>query len=165
MKATLMGMPCMGPTGWLDHLLRTARWIRKGLPEGRLIDRTRKFTLLDDAVRGFGGAAAKGWTGETVRQRQLSGMHHLGGERRPLFGVGEGPAEAVAGAKQDQAISASYGWVGKAERPWRAGGSGAGDVVPMSLESASFLRHSPVVNHLSVTCSATCQPLVTLISA
>jgi hypothetical protein len=28
-------------------------------------------------------------------------MHDPGGERRHLFGVGEGPAEAVAEAKQD----------------------------------------------------------------
>jgi len=28
-------------------------------------------------------------------------MYHPGGERRRLFGAGEGPAEAVAGAKQD----------------------------------------------------------------
>ncbi len=54
--------------------------------------RMSKFTLLDDAVRGFGGAAAVGWVGETDWQRQIAGLHDTGGE---------GPAEAAAGAKQD----------------------------------------------------------------
>jgi len=60
----------------------------------------RKFTLLDSAVRGFGGAAEGGGSGETGRQRQLPGVLDAGGERRYLFDAGEGPAEAVAGAKQ-----------------------------------------------------------------
>ena len=64
------------------------------------MDRTNKFTLLDDAMRGFGGAAAVGWVGETDQQPQLPRVHHPGGKRRRLFGGGEGPAEAVAGAKQ-----------------------------------------------------------------
>ena len=37
------------------------------LAEGRLMDGMRKFTLLDDAMRGFGGAAAGGWVGEADR--------------------------------------------------------------------------------------------------
>ncbi len=61
----------------------------------------RKLTLLDDAVRGFGGAAATGWVGATGQRQHSVGMHHPGGERRHLFGVGEGLAEAVAEAKQD----------------------------------------------------------------
>jgi len=62
------------------------------------------FTLLDDAVRGFGGAAAREWAGKADRQRQLLGLHDPGGGRRHLFGVGEGPAEAAAGAKQQAAL-------------------------------------------------------------
>ncbi len=62
--------------------------------------RTNKFTLLDDAMGGFGGAAAEGWSSDTSRRQRLVGMHHPGGERRHLFGAGEGPTEAVAGAKQ-----------------------------------------------------------------
>lgn len=63
--------------------------------------RMNKFTLLDDAMRGFGGAAAGGEVGEAGRQRQLVGLRDPGGVRRRLFGVGEGPAEAVAEAKQE----------------------------------------------------------------
>jgi len=61
---------------------------------------TNMFTLLDDAVRGFGAAAASGEIGEADRQRQRVGLHDASGERRHLFGVGEGPTEAIAGAKQ-----------------------------------------------------------------
>jgi hypothetical protein len=60
-----------------------------------------KFTLLDNAVRGFQDAAARGWAGEAGGRRQLVGPRDSGGERRHLSGAGEGPAEAVAGAKQD----------------------------------------------------------------
>ncbi len=65
------------------------------------MDRTRKSTLLDDAVRGFGGAADGGLAGQAERRRQLLGVRDPGGERRHRFGVGEGPTEAVAEAKQD----------------------------------------------------------------
>ena len=52
-------------------------------------------------------------------------------------------------------------WAGKADRLRRAGQRLAweprsGEVVPVSLESASFLRQSPVVNHLSFICSSIC---------
>ena len=59
-----------------------------------------KFTLLDAAVRGFRGVPAEGWVGQPGRQRQRVGLYVPGGERRLLFGVGEGPTEAVAEAKQ-----------------------------------------------------------------
>jgi len=125
----------------------------------------RKLTALSDRVRGARGVAAGAWDGEVGRRQRLVGVHYPGGVSRHLFGVGEGPTEAVAEAKQGQAISASHGWIGKADRPWPAGESGSCELVPKGLEFASFLRHSPVVNHLSFTCSATCQPLVTLVFA
>jgi len=100
MKVKPMGMLWMMPAGWSDHLARADRWAQKGLPEGRLVARMRKFTLLDDAVRGFRAVPAEGWVGEAGRRQRLVGIHDPGGERRRLFGVGEGPAEAAAGAKQ-----------------------------------------------------------------
>jgi hypothetical protein len=69
-----------------------------------------KFTLLDDAVRGFGGAAAGRQVSEAGRRQRLVGIHAPGDSRRHLFGAGEGPVEAVAGAKQeseDQCLSES----------------------------------------------------------
>ena len=65
------------------------------------MDRMRKFTLLGDAMRGFGGAAAERRAGEVGRRQRLVGIRDCGGERRHLFGAGEGPTEAVAEAKQD----------------------------------------------------------------
>ena len=100
MKVKPMGMLWMMPAGWSDHLARADRWAQKGLPEGRLVARMRKFTLLDDAVRGFRAVPAEGWVGEAGRRQRLVGIHDPGGERRRLFGVGEGPAEGVAEAKQ-----------------------------------------------------------------
>ena len=91
----------MIPAGWLDHLLKTARWVQKGLPESRLVDRMRKLTLLDNAMGRFGGAAAEERGGEIGRRQCLVGTCHRGGKRRRLFGVGEGPAEAAAEAKQE----------------------------------------------------------------
>ena len=67
---------------------------------------TNKFTLLDNAVRGFRGAAAGGGIGEADQRRQLLEIVGRGGERRRLFVVGEGPAEAVAGAKQERMMGA-----------------------------------------------------------
>ncbi len=63
--------------------------------------RMRKFTLLDAALEGLGGVPAAGWVSEMSRRQRLARVHHPGGERRRLFGVGEGPTEAVAGAKGD----------------------------------------------------------------
>jgi hypothetical protein len=101
MKANPMGMLWMILTGWPDRLLKAAWPGRKVLPQGSPVARMNKFTLLDDGVRAFGGAAAAGWVGETDQQRQLPRVHHPGGGRRRLFGGGEGPGEAVAGARQD----------------------------------------------------------------
>ena len=100
MKAKPMGMLWMIPAGWLNHLPGAAGRVSKAPPEGHVMHGTNKFTLLDDAVRGFGGAAESGLAGEADRRRQPIGLRDPGGQRRRLFGVGEGPAEAVAEAKQ-----------------------------------------------------------------
>ena len=91
----------MMPAGWPSHLVRTGRWAVKALPQGCLVARMRKFTLLDDATPGFGGTAADDGIGEADRRQQLAGPGEPGGKRRHLFGVGRGPAEAVAEAKQE----------------------------------------------------------------
>jgi len=52
-------------------------------------------------MRGFRGAAESSRVGEADRQRQFAELCYLGGVSRHLFGAGEGPAEAVAEAKQD----------------------------------------------------------------
>ena len=49
---------------------------------------------------GFGGAAEGSWVGQAGRRQRLAGVRDPGGVRRHLFGVGEGPAEAGAEAKQ-----------------------------------------------------------------
>ena len=96
-----MGMLWMVSAGWVNHLpgvhWRAPELLSEGLPR----DRTNKCTLLDDAMQGFGGAAASDGIGEADRQRRVIGLSHPGGERRHLFGAGEGPAEAVAEAKQE----------------------------------------------------------------
>jgi len=63
--------------------------------------RMNKLTFLGGTAGSLRGAGARGWTGEVGRRQRLIGMREPGGERRHLFGVGEGPAEAVAGARQD----------------------------------------------------------------
>ena len=101
MKVNPIGMLWMMPAGRRNRLLAVAWRALRALPQGHLMTWTNKFTLLDDAVRGIGGAAAEGQVGEAGQQRQLLRLYDVGDERRRLFGVGEGPAEAVAGAKQD----------------------------------------------------------------
>lgn len=59
------------------------------------------FTLLVNLGEDFRGVPRRGRVGKAGRRQRLVGARHAGGERRRLFGVGEGPAEAVAGAKQD----------------------------------------------------------------
>ena len=92
-----MGILWMVPAGGLNHLSGVSWQASRATSRGGLMDRMSEFTLLDNAVRGFGGAAA---VGEADRQRQFLEIGDPGGERR-LFGVGEGPAEAGAGAKQE----------------------------------------------------------------
>jgi hypothetical protein len=60
------------------------------------------FTVLADPGGGFRGVPAAGWVGEVGRRQCLVGAGDPRGECCRLFGVGEGPAEAVAGAKQER---------------------------------------------------------------
>jgi hypothetical protein len=100
MKAKPRGMLWMMPAAW-RNLLPGALWrAPRALLEGRLVARTSKFTLLDDAMRGSGDAAAGSWVGKAGRRQRLAMVCDRGGKRRLLFGIGEGPAEAAAGAKQ-----------------------------------------------------------------
>ncbi len=134
MEARPTGILWMTPA-WPDQPLGTARRVQKGLLQDHLLNRMREFTLLDDAVQGFGGAAAGRWVGETDRQRQLTGMYDPGGERRRLFGIGEGPAEAVAGAKQE-----------------RMGTMPEICVNFVSVATGKSLQ-APLVTHMSTTCN------------
>ncbi len=72
------------------------RTIGAGLSKGSLTARMNKLTSLDNALRGFGGIATGGRLGDAAQRRQFAGRRDLGDERRHLFGVGEGPAEAAA---------------------------------------------------------------------
>jgi len=135
--------------GWLNRRSGATWRARKVLLEGRLMARMNKFTLLDDAVRGFGSAAAEGWVGETDRQRQRSGLHDSGGVRRHLFGVGEGLAEAGVGAKQDRETGVSQRLRKVAE--WVKSGSVVTCqplVVPLvnHLYSSKNLKFAPVTS-------------------
>jgi len=63
--------------------------------------RIRKLTVLSGTSRGPRRMSARGHDDETGRRQRLTGIRNPGGVRRHLFGVGEGPAEAVAEAKQE----------------------------------------------------------------
>ncbi len=104
MKAKPIGMLWMVPARRQNRLPEVPRRALEALAEGRLGHGMRKFTLLDDAGRAFGGAAAGGWSGEIGRRQRLAGARDPGGARRLLFGVGEGPADAIAEAKQDRRV-------------------------------------------------------------
>jgi len=129
-----MGMLWMTPAGRLNDLPRAASRTHEALPERHITHGTNMFTLLDDAVRGFGGAAPEGRTDEAGRRQRLPEVRDPSGEHRRLFGVGEGPVEAVVGAKQD--------WV----------------VMPeicvnfVSVATGKSLL-APLVTHLSTTCN------------
>jgi hypothetical protein len=99
------GILWMMPAAWRNPLPGVLWQARKALPEGRLVARMNKFTLLDDATQGFGGAAPGAWVGETSRRQRLVGIPDPGGESRHLFGVGESPAEA--GAEQGRSCEPS----------------------------------------------------------
>jgi hypothetical protein len=65
------------------------------------MERMRKLTALAASAWGFRGVPPGGWISEAGRRQRLIQIRNPGGVCRRLFGVGEGPAEAVAGAKQD----------------------------------------------------------------
>ena len=77
-KAKPMGMLWMIPAGGQSTLLKAASWTLEALPEGRLGHGMNIYTLLHDAVRGFGGAAARGRTDEAGRRQRLVGIHGIG---------------------------------------------------------------------------------------
>ncbi len=97
MKANPMGMLWITLARWRSSLLKGTWRTPKAPSVGYPMGWTSEFTLLGDAMRGFGGAAAVGWHDEAGRGQRLTEIRDPGGERRYLFGVGEGPAEA----KQD----------------------------------------------------------------
>jgi hypothetical protein len=82
----------------------TASRTLEALPGRYMTHGMNIYTLLDDAVRGFGGAAEEGCIGGSDRQRPVTGLHDAGGECRCLFGVGVGPTELGAGAKQETEV-------------------------------------------------------------
>jgi hypothetical protein len=87
--------------GWLNHLPR-ARWRAPNAPlQDPPVGWTNDFTVLDAAVGGLRGVPARGQDDEVSRRQHPVGMREPGGGSRLLFGAGEGPAEAVAGAKQE----------------------------------------------------------------
>jgi hypothetical protein len=81
----------MTPAGWLNHRSGVAWRARKASPEGRLVARMNKFTLLDDAMRGFGAAAAEGWVGDAGRRQHLVGIHDPSGERATCLAQAQAP--------------------------------------------------------------------------
>ena len=97
MRAKPVGMLWMMSAGWQNRPPEVPRRVLEGLPEGCLGRGMNKFTLLADRAGGFRGVAAGVWDDGTSRRHRLAGIHHPGGERCHVFGVGEGPAEA----KQD----------------------------------------------------------------
>ncbi len=64
------------------------------------MERTSKCTLPAGPAGAIGHRAAGGPAGEPGRRRRPVELHGAGGERRHLFGVGEGPAEAIARRQQ-----------------------------------------------------------------
>ena len=106
------------------------------------MDGMRKFTVLAALGWGLKGAAAGRWGDEAGRRQRLVGMHDPGGKRRHLFGVGEGPAEAVAGAKQDG--------LGETDHRWQVVGFRSGRGVLLLL---SWMREAlrPVLPALAIT--------------
>jgi len=118
-----------------------------------MIDGMNNLTVLAGPLWGFAGLAAEERGGDAGQRNKLVGERGLGGERRHLFGTGGGPAEAAAGARQGRVGNADH-LGGIARR--LAKESCSREMVPRNLESASFLRQSPVANHLQFSCSSTC---------
>jgi hypothetical protein len=73
--------------------------------------RMNKLTVLGGTPQGLGGVPARGRDNEAGRRQRFVGICDPGGASRHLFGVGEGPAEAVAEARQeseDRCLSVTY---------------------------------------------------------
>ncbi len=79
------------------------------------MDGMNEFTLLDDAVQGFGDAAADNGVGEIGRWQEFTKPCDLGGVRRCLFGVGEGSTEAKQDSRNgvSQRLRESDEWVSR----------------------------------------------------
>jgi len=94
---------------WPDHLLRTDRRVEQGPPNGYL---AHEYVYASARCRGgFRGVPAGGWGGEVSERQYVAGVHDSGGERRLLFGAGEGPTEAVVEAQcgsSDACLSRIY---------------------------------------------------------
>ena len=152
-----MGTIGMMLVGRLNCLSRVPWRALGALSEAGLMLQMNKLTLLDNAMRGLGRSVTGGWAGDAGR-RQLAGGRDLDGERRRLFGVGKGLAEAKQvgmGMMREQFEVVESGPNPRC-RQRRACKPLSMKTVSVSRESASFLRQSPVVNHLLFTCSATC---------
>jgi hypothetical protein len=63
--------------------------------------RMNKLTALGATPWSLGGVPPGSWISDASRRQRLTGIRDPGGECHRLFGAGEGPAEAAAGAKQD----------------------------------------------------------------
>ena len=63
-----------------------------------------KLTALGGTPRGLRGVLPRGRGDGAGRRQRLVGIRDPGGKRRRLFGVGGGPAEAGAGAKQETVL-------------------------------------------------------------
>jgi len=100
------------PTGMVELMLpgrlgdsAGAAWkALEVLSEGRLMDQMNKFTLLDNAVRGFEGAAVGGGSGEAACWRRdgespdgwRCGVGSTNGELRAIVVLDEGSTQAGA---------------------------------------------------------------------
>jgi len=95
------------------------------------MERMNISTLLAGPAGDFGGVPAGGWAGEMSRRQRLVGIRDPSGERRLLFGVGEGPTEAVAEAKQERTCVQSSTAMGE---------QGSGELSLMGWEPAILDR-------------------------
>ncbi len=115
MEAKLMGMLWMTPAGWRRSLLEGTWRTPKAPPVGHPRERMNIYTLLAGPPGNFRDAPAREWGGEIGRRQRLAGVHHAGGASRHLFGAGDGPAEAVAEAKQNRSMLVAE-WISEDER-------------------------------------------------
>ena len=114
MKAEPMGIPWMMPKAWRSPLPGLLWRARKDLPEGRLAARMNRFTLLDDAVWAFWGAAAGAQVGEADRQRRV-GVKDGGGKL--LLSSWVNPSRSICNTICNSRAPLGYGWASVALRP------------------------------------------------